>query len=300
MPSIPDETAVGDAGTGLLLVGHGSRSAAGRAEFLAFGALVGEAVGEVAVEVGFLELSDPPADRALDTLARRGVTRSSVIPLMLSPAGHAKSDVPAVVLEGRLRHPDLELCYGRPLGLDHSVVSLACERIETAGGLGLPLLLAARGTSDPDANADAYKAARLVAEMSGAPLVEVGFSGVTTPLVPDALRMLAMKGASSIVCMDWFLFTGVLVDRLHADCAAFARGSGVGVLTAGHLGPDPSLVELVVERHAEALTGDIRMNCDVCAYRRPFPGLSGRLGQPIGEGHSHLASEHRAHGRAHA
>lgn len=131
--------------------------------------------------------------------------------------------------------------------------------------------------------------------MSGAPLVEVGFSGVTWPRVPEALDLLRRKGAERIACFAWFLCTGILVDRLHADCIRFGEATGVEVLRAGHLGPHPDLVPLVLARHAEGLKGDIRMNCDACAYRKPFPGLEDRVGQALGHGHSHLAVEHRVH-----
>src|SRR5207253_1059602 len=54
---------------GLLLVGHGSRSGAGAAEMLAIGGLVGAALRGVEVDVGFLEMTDPPAGPVLDGLA---------------------------------------------------------------------------------------------------------------------------------------------------------------------------------------------------------------------------------------
>ncbi|HLG91988.1 MAG TPA: hypothetical protein VKY15_03285 [Acidimicrobiales bacterium] len=50
---------------------------------------------------------------------------------------------------------------------------------------------------------------------------------------------------------------------------------------------------MILERHAEAFGAPIRMNCDACAYRKPFPGLESRVGLPLGQGHSHLAAEHR-------
>jgi sirohydrochlorin cobaltochelatase len=230
----------------------------------------------------------------LDRLVARGIERASVVPLMLNAAGHSKSDVPAVVLEGRRRHGGVELHYGRPLGVDHTIVSLAQHRVTAAGGHGLPLALLARGTSDPDANADACKAARLVGECTGSPLVVAGFSGVTWPRVPEALDQLRLLGADRLVCFAWFLFTGVLVEQMKSDFAKFSERSGVELVDAGYLGPDPSLVPLVLERHAEAFDGDIRMNCDVCAYRRPFPSLEDRVGQELGHGHSHLALEHLA------
>lgn len=280
---------------GLLLVGHGSRSETGRAELLELSNLAVREAPDIAVEAGFLELSQPSATAALDRLVARGVTHASIVPLMLNAAGHSKSDVPAVVLEGRQRHPAVSLHYGRPIGPDHAILSLAQRRVTAAGGHGLPLALLARGTSDPDANGDACKAGRLVAECVGSEVVVTGFSGVTWPSVPEALDQLRLLGARRIVCLAWFLFAGVLVERMKTDFASFSKQSGLEVLDAGYLGPDPCLVPLILERHAEALGGDIRMNCDVCAYRRPFPGLEDRVGQELGHGHSHLAAEHRDH-----
>ncbi|HKH87651.1 MAG TPA: sirohydrochlorin chelatase [Acidimicrobiales bacterium] len=287
--------AIDPSADGLLLVGHGTRSGAGRTEMLQLGELVAAGVGAVAVETGFLELSDPPAGVALDRLVSGGATRIAVVPLMLNAAGHSKSDVPAVVLDGRERHPGVTLHYGRPLGPDQVVLALARDRIEAAGGAGLPLALLARGTSDPDANAEAYKAGRLLAEFVGSPLVVTGFSGVTWPSVGETLEQLRRQGVDRLACFAWYLCTGLLVDRMKSDFAEFSERSGVEVVDAGYLGPDPSLVPLVLQRYAEALGADIRMNCDACSYRRPFPGLEDRVGQELGRGHSHLAAEHRRH-----
>jgi hypothetical protein len=52
---------------------------------------------------------------------------------------------------------------------------------------------------------------------------------------------------------------------------------------------------LVWERAVEAVAGEVRMSCDVCSYRAPFPGRESRAGQALGVGHSHLAVEHRGH-----
>jgi sirohydrochlorin cobaltochelatase len=36
----------------------------------------------------------------------------------------------------------------------------------------------------------------------------------------------------------------------------------------------------VLERYDEALHGDIRMNCDTCAYRVALPGFADKAGRP--------------------
>jgi sirohydrochlorin cobaltochelatase len=281
------------AAEGLLLVGHGSRCLASDEEMQTIADLVAGAVPGVALEVGYLEMSAPPAGDALDRLVARGAQRVVVLPLVLFGAGHSKSDIPAVVAEGRRRHAGVEIAFGSPLGVTHALVGMLGDDVAGAGGHGLPLLLVARGTSDPDANGEAARAARLVAEWTAAPFATVGFSGVTGPLVPDALDLFARLGYRRMAVAFWYLCHGKLIERARADLDSFRARTGVEVLDAGHLGPDARLVATVVERYHEAIAGRPVVNCDTCAYRNPWPGLEDRVGQAVGVGHSHLAAAHR-------
>lgn len=286
---------------GLLLVAHGSVCARSAEEMQALAVLVGRSLPDVDVGVGYLEMSEPPAGTVADDLVAGGCRRVVVLPLMLLGAGHAKSDVPAVVHEARLRHRarPVEFPFGAPLGVSRAPVELLGKAVVASGGAGLPLLLVARGTSDPDANADAYKAARLVAEWTGAPFAYVGFSGVTGPTVPEAADVFGRLGFARMAVAWWFLCHGKLIERGRDDLARFSARAGVEIVDAGHLGPDPALVPLVVERYQEALAGMASVNCDTCAYRAPWPGIEDRVGQAIGVGHSHLAIEHRHHAAGH-
>ncbi len=253
---------------------------------------------DLAVDVGFLEMTDPPAGVVIDRLIDGGCKRITVLPLVLLGAGHAKSDVPALVLEARDRHPGVEVLFGSPLGVSRLAVSFLGQAVTAAGGQGLPLLVVARGTSDPDANGDAFKAARLIGEWTGAPFVHVGFSGVTGPAVLEAAGVFPRLGYRRVAVAWWYLCYGRLIERGRAELAELAAATGVEVVDAGYLGPDPRLVPLILERYEEALAGRPTVNCDACAYRAPWPGLEDRVGQPVGVGHSHLAAEHR-HGHSH-
>ncbi len=276
----------------VLLVAHGSRSAAGQAEMAALARSVAGQIPAAMVRFGYLELSEPPASAALDEILASGARDVVVIPLMLHAAGHAKSDVPAVVLGARGRHPDARITYGRPFGVDHSLLALGHSRLEQAGALGLPLAVVSRGTSDPDANAEATRVCRLLAEMSRTRLAVAGFSGVTWPDVPGALDQLRRLGAERIATFAWFLATGVLLDRMREDYRSFEDATGIEVVDAGYLGTGTALADLVLQRIAEAAEGRTVPNCDACAYRRPFPGLEERVGLAVGSGHSHLAAHH--------
>ncbi len=285
----------------VLLVAHGSRSDAGQAEMAALARSVAAAHPAVVVQFGYLELSDPPAASAMKEILASGARDIIVVPLMLHAAGHAKSDVPAIVLEARLRYPSARITYGRPFGVDHSLLALGHHRLEQAGALGLPLAVLSRGTSDPDANGEATRACRLLAEMSGTRLAVAGFSGVTWPDVPGALGQLRQLGAERIAAFAWFLATGVLLDRMREDYRRFQDSTGIEVVDAGYLGTGTALARLVVERIEEAAEGRTVPNCDACAYRRPFPGLEERVGMAVGSGHSHLAADHlhAGHGADH-
>lgn len=284
-PSLPRNHAT----DGLLLVAHGSSCRAGTDEAKALGRQVAAARPDLAVELGFLELADPPAGVALDALVARGCRRIVVQPLILLAAGHGKNDVPAVALEARERHPDVDVLFGSPLGVVPELLAIGAANLKAAGADGLPLLVVARGTSDPDANADAVRAARLLAEWTGANFVDVGFTGVTWPTVPEALERLRVLGPERVGLFFWFLANGKLVERARDQVA----GSGLDVVDAGYFGPDLALVPVIEQRRDEALHGLARVSCDTCSYRKPWPGMEDRAGQPVGVGHSHLAIEHR-------
>jgi sirohydrochlorin cobaltochelatase len=278
---------------GLLLVAHGSACVAGVREALALGDAVAARRPDLDVDLGFLELALPPATPVLDAMVERGARRIVVQPMMLLAAGHGKSDVPAIVLEGRARHPGVDLVFGSPFGVVPELLAVAQKNLAQAGGAGMPLLVIARGTSDPDANGEAVRSARLLAEWSGAPDVEVGFTGVTWPSTPDALERMVRLGHERFAVFFWFIANGKLIERARDQIADFSGATGAHVVDAGYFGPDPGLAEVVSLRHDEAVAGRPRTNCDTCSFRAPWPGLEDRVGQEQGHGHSHLAAEHR-------
>ncbi|MHB1923450.1 MAG: sirohydrochlorin chelatase [Acidimicrobiales bacterium] len=279
----------------LLLVGHGSRSDASDAEMRALHGLVAAARPGIEVALGFLEMSDPPAGPVIDRLVAAGATRVVVLPLVLFGAGHAKSDVPAIVVEARSRHAGVDIRFGSPLGLSRPLVSVLGDSLEASGAAQWPLLVVARGTSDPDANGDAAKAGRLLAEWNRSQFHLVAFTGVTGPSVTEAVEMTAVLGHRRLAVAFWFLCTGRLVERARTQLGELASRHGIDLIDAGYFGPRPQIVPLILERYREALDGRPVVNCDTCAYRAAWPGLAARVGQPVGVGHSHLAEEHRHH-----
>ena len=261
----------------LLIVGHGSRSAAGVAEYWDLARVVSEADPALDVGCGFIELASPDLDTAVDRLVERGAASVVAVPLVLLGAGHMKDDGPAALHRGRHRHPAVRFAYGRQLGIHPAVLAVAEDRIRSAVGDADPaetaVVLVSRGSSDPDANADLYKVARLLWASRGLLMVEPAFVSLADPRVPAALERCRLLGARRIVVIPYFLFTGVLVDRIHDQVADWAAAHPeVDARPGPHLGADPRIAGLVLERYREALAGDAFMNCDLCVYRHALPG----------------------------
>jgi sirohydrochlorin cobaltochelatase len=287
--------------TALLIAGHGSSDEAGAEQFRAFTARVAKRL-EVAVAGGFIELSPPPLAEAVADLVARGNRRLAAVPLMLVAAGHAKGDIPAALARERLRHPGLTVAYGRPLGPHPVVLGLLRERLsEVDADPETVVLLAGRGSTDPDGNAEVAKTARLLAETTPVAGVEFAFVSLATPGVAAGLDRCAALGARRVVVLPYFLFTGVLPDRVRDQALAWAQGqAGVEVRCAQVLGDTDELADLVIERYEEALAGDIRMNCDSCIYRVAMPGFEAKAGAPqTPHHHPHDHGRHRHHDHAH-
>ena len=287
----------------LLLAGHGTRDPAGVAAFSAFTARLQASFAPqgIAVAGGFIELSAPPLRDAVTELTGQGHRRVVAVPLVLSAASHAKSDIPAALARERARHPGLEWSYGRPLGPHPVLLDLLAARIAeqaeaAAGGPPPAVLLVARGSTDPDANAEVCKTARLLWEGRGYAFAETAFVSLASPDVPAGLERCRLLGASRVIVASYFLFPGILPDRIAAQARSYGEAHpDVDVRCTQILGDSNELAALVAERYHEALAGDIRMKCDVCAYRTALPGFEHRVGaaqrphaHPHDDGHVHV------------
>jgi sirohydrochlorin cobaltochelatase len=302
----------------LLIAGHGTRDEAGAEAFRSFVRELGRRHPGLPVAGGFIELSPPPLGEAVTELVERGVRRFAAVPLMLVSAGHAKGDIPAALAREKERHPGISYTYGRPLGPHPALLDVLERRVDEALGAagdtmrptvragGTPLdraevtvLLVGRGSTDPDANAEVHKAARLLWEGRGYAGVETAFVSLAAPDVPSGLDRCAKLGARRVVVLPYFLFTGILPDRVRQQTEDWAAAHpDVEVLSADVIGPETALLDLVMERYEEAVKGDLRMNCDSCVYRVALPGFEDKVGLPQ-QPHYHPDDHHHDHHHGH-
>ena len=212
--------------SGIIICGHGSRAKIAEQEFSLLAAGLRARYPQVAIEYGFLEYSSPNIHMALDRLIAKGITNIYAVPGMLFAATHAQNDIPSVLLTYMQKNPGLTIKYGRELGLHNEMIQAFQHRIMEALNLtNMPkpgylydtmLVVVGRGTSVAEANAEASKLTRIVAENMGFGWCETFYSGVTFPSVGRGLEIALKLGFKKIVVAPYFLFSGRLIGRINA------------------------------------------------------------------------------------
>ncbi len=114
---------------GTILFGHGARNAEYVKPFYRIREVVLAREPATEVEIGFLELTQPPLEAAIESLIGRGVTHIVVVPIFFAPGRHVLKDLPELVASALDRHPDIEIevaaCVGEVPGVIDAMASHA-------------------------------------------------------------------------------------------------------------------------------------------------------------------------------
>ena len=214
---------------------------------------------------------------------------------MLFAAGHAKNDIPAVLNKYSAEN-GLNIQYGRELGLNSLMIGAAGARVDEIikknpvfPASETLLVVAGRGSSDPDANSNVCKITRMLVEGFGFGWGETVFSGVTFPLVEPGLRHSLKLGFKRIILLPYFLFSGVLVNRVRDHALRVANeSSDVQFLNASYLSDQDLVIDTFMERIHEVLNGENFMNCALCKYRSNLLGFESEVGHEQVSHHDHV------------
>ncbi len=280
-----------------MVCGHGSRDTGAVEEFQAVAQGLKERLPQYETDWGFLEFATPVIRTGLDALRAKGIRKVLAVPGMLFAAGHAKNDIPSVLNAYQTQNPELEISYARELGIDLKLIRAAGERVEDAlqkAGDGVSredtlLVVVGRGASDPDANSNVAKVTRMLWEGLGLGWAETAYSGVTFPLVEPGLEHATRLGYKRIVVFPYFLFTGILVQRIYyyTDIVA-AKHPEIEFIKASYLNDHPLVLDAFAERVEEIRNGENNMNCQLCKYREQFLGFENEVGLRQESHHHHV------------
>ncbi|OHT88975.1 sirohydrochlorin chelatase [Mycobacteroides saopaulense] len=227
----------------LVLVAHGTRSAAGVENIAALAEAVSRRVGSV--RTAFVDVLGPTPSEVLATIDGPAV----LLPAFLASGYHVHHDIPHhVEVSG---HP--EVAVTQALGPDPVLATVMAERLREAGWRrGDAVVLAAAGSSDSRARQEVHTAASMLARHTGP--VKVGYIATGEPRVADVVSQSRAAGRRVFIA-SYLLAQGLFQQRL-AECGA----DGV----AQPLGVHPEIVNLLVRRFASAavVAGDLEAVAD--------------------------------------
>lgn len=280
----------------ILIVGHGTRDVNGVNEFIHTVNRLRARFKNNELEYGFLEFATPTIGQTIEKLYNQGCREILALPLMLTSAGHGKNDIPSELNHYSHHFPDLNIRYGRDLSIHPFMLQAAQERIQEAEvhaknyrRQDSMLLVVGRGTSDPDANSNISKISRLLWEGMHFSWAETCFSGVCHPLVPEALDRVTKLGYQNIIVFPYFLFTGILIERIyHAVDEAQIAHPQINFIKAPYLNDHDKVLDTLVERLQEVISGTANMNCMMCKYREQIIGFEEDQGKPQQGHHFHV------------
>lgn len=222
-----------------ILVAHGTRAPDGVV-------MIGELAERVStllarpVRVGFVDVLGPTPKEILTAEAVTG-RPAIVVPAFLARGYHVGVDVPTHVMDSG--HPDVTITPA--LGPDRRVAAVVAARLaESDWRPGDSVILAAAGSSDPNARNDLELAARMLSPLLGSH-VDVAFAATGGPTVPEAVATARRRGASRVVIASYLLAEGLFQRRL--------RNAGADLVTEP-LGTHPGMARIVADRFITART----------------------------------------------
>ncbi len=119
----------------VILIGHGSRAAGADDDMDRIAARLRAAGKGKIVEVCRMEGRGVPFSETFERCVAQGATTVTVLPYFLHFGVHLRQDIPEILREAIVRHPEVRLVLGKHLGYDEALVALVAKRLGESEGL---------------------------------------------------------------------------------------------------------------------------------------------------------------------
>jgi sirohydrochlorin ferrochelatase len=118
----------------VILIGHGSRAAGADVDMELIAESLRRAHGGI-VESCRMSGRGTPFTEAFERCIRQDAREIIVIPYFLHFGVHLREDIPEMLREALVKHPEVRLVLGRHLGYDDALVSLIEKRLNESDAL---------------------------------------------------------------------------------------------------------------------------------------------------------------------
>jgi sirohydrochlorin ferrochelatase len=220
------------------------------------------------LRAAYLGHAAPSLPQVMSAIGAQGPGLVTVLPLLLTAAYHSKTDLPRTLARVRKEFPRLRVSYGGTLG-PHPLLLRALERrlaetdpgaargLRDPAGRGNPadrartgVVLAAAGSTDPDANATVTRLAARWQARRGWFAVCPAYAAATAPGAQTpaaAVTGLLRAGAHRVLVATYLLAPGLFADRIR-DASLSAGAAAVSPA----LGALPEVADVLLDRYEEA------------------------------------------------
>jgi sirohydrochlorin cobaltochelatase len=240
-----------------MLIGHGTRAVEGTRQFFQLGERLCETLAPIPVAPCLLEFQQPTIPETWQSLVQRGVQHIHAAPLLLFAAGHAKQDIPNLLVECQRHTPEVTFDQSRPISRRAELLDLVCKRIDEAlakAGLdstrSTALVMVGRGNRDPCAQADMRVLSELIAHRFQFSAHFTAFYALAQPSLSEVLDEVAQGHRfHSVVVHPHLLFAGRLFQSISdiVDQAA-SQYPRVKFQLGNYLGPEPEIAQAIAAR----------------------------------------------------
>jgi len=237
----------------LVAVAHGSRDPRAAATVGELMAMVAErarqrGLGAPDLRTAYLGHAPPSLPQVMSTI--EAGRRVRVLPLLLTAAYHAKADIPRLLTRVASDFPRLQVCYGDTLGPHPRLLRALERRLAEEDPDGdrarTGVVLAAAGSSDPEANATIGRLAAQWQDRAGWLAVRPAYASAADPSPAATVTGLLRAGAPRVVVATYLLAPGLFADRIRTSSLA----AGATAVSPA-LGACAEVADVLLDRFAE-------------------------------------------------
>jgi len=237
----------------LVAVAHGSQDPRACATVGELMAMVAErarrrGLGAPDLRTAYLGHAPPSLPQVMSTIEAGRQVR--VLPLLLTAAYHAKTDIPRLLTRVASDFPRLQVCYGDTLGPHPRLLRALERRLAEEDPDGdrarTGVVLAAAGSSDPEANASIGRLASQWQDRAGWLAVRPAYASAADPSPAMAVTGLLQAGVPRVVVATYLLAPGLFADRIRTSSLA----AGATAVSPA-LGACAEVADVLLDRFAE-------------------------------------------------
>jgi precorrin-8X/cobalt-precorrin-8 methylmutase len=200
--------------TGVIILGHGSKSDAARETLDSLAKMVSLKSGRV-VEFACLQFNSPTLSEAIAQLVEKKIKRIAIVPLFLFNGNHMQRDIPKALEEEAARHKGVELLLARHLGADWRIAEVLMERLEEV--FDAPKKHASNGEEYFD---QLIQSPKLIEDKS-LEIIEKGLPGLVLPAACEIVKRVVHATGDFSIATSILVSEGAIASGLRAiECGA--------------------------------------------------------------------------------